>query len=113
MKHLCWVIILVATAGLYIPSLNAGSLTAGRAKAEIVCQTCHGVDGQATAAMIPNISGQQKEYMIIQLRAFRSGKRKHEQMSIIAGMLSNEDIENLSEWYSSIEVTVKTPDNPN
>lgn len=92
---------------------NAGDLEAGRAKAEIFCQTCHGMDGQATTDMVAHISGQQKEYLIIQLQAYRSGKRQHEQMSIIAGSLSDDDIENLAEWYSSIEVTVKIPDYEN
>lgn len=82
---------------------------AGKAKVETVCQTCHGVDGKATIPMAANLSGQQKEYIIAQLEAYRSGKRKHEQMTIIAKMLSDEDIENVAEWYSSIKVTIELP----
>ena len=82
----------------------------GKAKAEATCQTCHGVDGQATIPMAANLSGQQKEYLIAQLEAYRSGARKHEQMSIISKALTDQDIENLAEWYSSIKITIEMPD---
>lgn len=59
--------------------------------------------------MAANLSGQQKEYIVAQLEAFRSGKRRHEQMSIIAKMLNDDDIENLAVWYSSIKITVEMP----
>ena len=89
---------------------SAGDPALGRAKAQAVCQTCHGLDGQATLAMAANLSGQEKEYMVIQLKAFRDGKRQHPQMSIIAQGLSDEDIENVAAWYSSIRVIVEMPE---
>lgn len=60
--------------------------------------------------MAANLGGQQKGYMVIQLKAFRDGKRQHPQMSIIAQGLSDDDIENVAEWYSNIRVTFETPD---
>lgn len=102
---------LVAAAVLLLAGpAAAGDLAAGRAKAEMTCQTCHGLDGVATQPMAANLSGQQKLYLIAQLEAYRSGQRRHEQMSIIAGALSDEDIENLAEWYSSIGVTIEMPE---
>jgi cytochrome c553 len=98
----------LAAAGLVEPALAADA-AAGRAKAHAACQTCHGENGQATLAGIPNLSGQQKEYLIEQLRAYRSGSRRNEQMSIIAKPLSDADIENVAEWYSAIKVTVELP----
>jgi cytochrome c553 len=41
------------------------------------------------------------------MRAYRSGKRQNEIMSIIAKPLSNADIEDLAAWYNSIKVEVK------
>jgi len=106
--------LLVAVAGpaaaFFVAVASAGDLALGRAKVEGVCQTCHGLDGQATVAMAANLSGQEKDYVVIQLKAFRDGKRQHPQMSIIAQSLSDEDIENVAEWYSSIRVTVEMPD---
>jgi len=87
----------------------AGDAAAGRARAGAQCQTCHGVDGQATLAGTPHLSGQQKEYLVEQLRAFRSGARRNEQMNIIAKPLTDAQIDDLAEWYSSIKVTVQLP----
>ncbi len=87
----------------------AGDLMAGKAKAEATCQVCHGLDGRATVPMAANLSGQQKEYIVAQLEAYRSGKRHHEQMNIIANMLTDDDIENVAEWYSSIKITIEMP----
>ncbi len=83
---------------------------AGRDKVQAACQTCHGLDGVATSAMVPNLSGQNKDYLMIQLEAYRSGQRQHAQMNIVAKGLSDEDIENTAEWYSSIQVTITSPE---
>ena len=89
---------------------TAADLAAGKAKAEMVCQTCHGMDGRGNTAMVGNIGGQQKQYLVKQLQDYRSGQRQHAQMSIIAQMLSPEDIDNVTEWYSSIKVTFEIPE---
>ena len=56
-----------------------------------------------------NLSGQQAEYLREQLRAFRTGSRSNPQMSVVAKVLSDADIENLAAWYSSIRIVVETP----
>jgi cytochrome c553 len=48
--------------------------------------------------------------MIIQLEAYRTGKRQHAQMNIIAQMLSDDDIENVADWYSNIKVSIEAPE---
>jgi len=88
----------------------AADIDAGKMKAEVLCQTCHGMDGIATNATVPNISGQQNDYTKIQLEAYRSGERKHAQMTIVSQSLSDEDIENLAAWYGAIKVTIEMPE---
>ncbi|PPR71271.1 MAG: hypothetical protein CFH05_01552, partial [Alphaproteobacteria bacterium MarineAlpha3_Bin4] len=39
----------------------------------------------------------------------RSGERRHEPMNIISKMLSDDDIDQLAEWYASIKVTFELP----
>jgi cytochrome c553 len=102
-------LLLVALYGSLLASAMAGDVAAGRAKAETLCQNCHGVEGVAVLPGAANLSGQQKEYLREQLRGFRSGSRQNPQMSVIAKMLTDTDIENLSDWYSSIKVTVEAP----
>jgi cytochrome c553 len=97
-----------ASASLVEPAL-AGDAAAARAKARTLCQNCHGENGVAVLPGAANLSGQQKEYLIVQLRAFRSGSRQDPQMSIVAKTLTDADIDNLAEWYSGIKVTVEMP----
>jgi cytochrome c553 len=49
-------------------------------------------------------------YLAKQLKAFKSGERQHEQMSIIADSLSDADIANLAAWLSAMKVTVTLPE---
>ncbi len=100
---------LIPATGFLGDQALAGDLMAGKAKAAATCQVCHGLDGRATVPMAANLSGQQKEYIVAQLEAYRSGKRHHEQMNIIANMLTDDDIENVAEWYSSIKITIEMP----
>jgi len=101
--------LLVALQWLPIPSAAAADAAIGRQKAQ-QCVVCHGIDGAAKTPDAPNIGGESIIYLTKQLEAFRSGERRHEQMSIIAGGLSDEDIADLTAWYASIEFEVRTPD---
>ena len=97
---------------LLLALLAAPPALAGDAAPHLVqalCQNCHGVDGVAVLPGAANLSGQQREYLIEQLRAFRSGKRQNPQMTVIAKSLTEQDIEDVSLWYSSIKVTVEKP----
>jgi cytochrome c553 len=102
---------IACTAFVLLALLAAGRALAHDSAPRLVrtCQTCHGADGVAVVAGTANLSGQQKEYLIEQLRAFRSGRRQDPQMSIIAKSLTDDDIEELSQWYSSIKITVERP----
>ena len=89
-------------------------LKAGKEIALTVCSTCHGLNGQAGSAgnsvIIPNITAQQKNYLVARLKAYKSGGIKHPQMSVVAQMLSEQDIDNVSEWYSRIKISISDPE---
>ncbi len=74
------------------------------------CAGCHGIDGVAKRPDVPHIAGESDIYLQAQLEAFRSGDRHHEQMTIIAQSLNDEDIDHLIAWYSSIRFDVTLPD---
>ena len=86
-----------------------GDPAAGRGKTR-ACLTCHGVDGMSRLPSAPNLAGQNEWYLAEQLRDYRSGKRTHQFMSIVARNLSDADIDDLAAWYASIKITVKLPD---
>lgn len=76
------------------------------------CTVCHGANGVAVNPDAPNLAGEAANYIEKQLKAFRSGERKQEQMSIMAQNLSDEDIADLAAWYSAMKVTVTLPKLP-
>lgn len=102
---------IASLAALAIPltvPASAGDLEAGRKKVRM-CQVCHGLDGIGTNPTVPNLAGESAVYLTKQLKAFRDGERKHAQMSIIAKGLSDEDIDNVTTYYSKIKVQVTLP----
>ena len=103
---------LSTTLLLYVyPVYSEDKPTLGRGIAENICSVCHGVNGQANtggnSVLVPHLSGQNVNYLIEKLKDYKSKKLEHHQMSLIADMLSIEDIKNVSKWYSSIKVIVE------
>jgi cytochrome c553 len=99
--------------GATIQSNLSIELQNGKKKAKAICSACHGIDGQAAAGgnsvIIPNITAQHKDYLVARLKAYKAGKIQHDQMTIIAGMLSEQDIDNVAEWYSRIKIKIFDP----
>lgn len=87
------------TSASFVPA--DGDAAAGQAKSAI-CVACHGPQGISSNTQWPNLAGQQKQYLIKQLKAFRDGDRQDPLMSAMAAGLSDEDIANLAAWYNSL-----------
>jgi cytochrome c553 len=101
-------VLILVLAVCFIAPARAGDMAAGREKAK-VCAPCHGMDGLSKAMNAANIAGQLELYLIEQLKAYRKGERKNEQMSIVTEGLSDGDIADLAAYYSAIEIKVKVP----
>ena len=86
-------------------------LDKGRVIAENICSVCHGVNGQANtggnSVLVPHLTAQNEFYLIEKLKDYKSKKLEHHQMSLIADMLSVDDIKNVSKWYSSIKLEIE------
>lgn len=107
----------LAAAAVVLPSLVA-ALAAPPALAQTVlpgqrqaqaCAVCHGPLGVSSAPDAPHLAGQPAPYLVAQLRAYRSGSRKHEVMAVVAKTLSDDDITQLAAWFSSIRIEAKAP----
>ena len=86
----------------------ADAIADGQAKAR-ACAVCHGPLGLAVAPDTPHLAGQPASYLVQQLRAYRSGARKHDVMSLMAKPLSDADIDVLAAWFAAIRVEVAAP----
>jgi cytochrome c553 len=87
---------------------GAADAAAGKARAQ-ACVQCHGTLGLSTQPDAPNLAGQPALYLASQLRAFRSGARRHEVMTLIAKPLTDDDIDHLAAWFSSIRIEAHAP----
>jgi len=97
MKKLILLSILFASA-----SLAKGDVVAGEEKVKQVCQSCHGLDGMGINDTYPKLAGQFADYMVVALNDYKSGARKNAIMSGFAATLSEQDIENVSAYYSQL-----------
>ncbi len=82
---------------------------AGRAKADQICAVCHGLDGVSQLPNAPTLAGQPEIYLQESLNAYRTGRRQHEMMTVVAKDLTDQDVANLAAWYASIGFTVTVP----
>jgi cytochrome c553 len=77
---------------------------AGRVLAEQVCSNCHGVTGSSASPNMPNLAGQQKSYLVAQLRGFREKSRQdpagYEYMWGISRTLTDRQIDELADYFS-------------
>ncbi len=84
----------------------AGDIAAGKAKAA-ACVACHGPEGISNNPEWPNLRGQKEKYIIKQLKAFKAGTRSNPLMTPQAKMLSDQDIENVAAYWSSLPFSTK------
>lgn len=85
-----------------------GDAAAGQAKSA-VCAGCHGTDGNSMVPVFPNLAGQHQDYLFTQLQAFKSGTRKDPSMAPMVAGLNEQDMRNLSAYYSSQASKAGTP----
>jgi cytochrome c553 len=65
------------------------------------CTACHGANGVSRSPRVPNLAGQQPDYLVAQLHAFKSGTRKNDLMEAIAAQLSDTEMTALAHYWSS------------
>jgi cytochrome c553 len=65
-----------------------------------LCAACHGEDGIPKDKLVPIIWGQHQGYLYLQLRDYKRGDRKHEQMTAVIEQVEREDMLALAEYYS-------------
>jgi cytochrome c553 len=87
------------------PDANRGAVIAaqGTATGAPACAQCHAFNGVSDGSgAFPRVAGQSAFYLGEQLRAFRSGVRLNAIMSPIAKALSEDDISDVTAYYSGV-----------
>lgn len=90
-------------------ALAEGSADAGKTKS-VVCAACHGPDGNSLNPEWPSLAGQHEGYLITQLQQYQAGNRQNALMSPQASALSEQDMADLSAYFSAQAITPKEAD---
>lgn len=90
---------LVATLSV-APAFGAGDPASGERKAA-ACIACHGADGNSAADIWPKLAGQLPEYLVKQMKDFKAGARRDEQMSPQAANLAEADMADLAAFFAA------------
>jgi cytochrome c553 len=101
--------LLAASVLIFVGGSAAGADAGAGRKLASQCVACHGLDGIGKMPDVPNLAGESAIYLTKALTDYRDGRREHEQMSIIAKSLSDEEIADLAAWYASLKVKVEMP----
>jgi cytochrome c553 len=104
MKRL-WILAATISGAIVSNSaLPAGSVETGATKA-VVCQACHGANGNSTNPEWPSLAGIGAEYIADQLKNFKDGKRNNPVMMPNAMSLSADDMADLGAYFDSLKNT--------
>ena len=96
MKKALFIAALLTAAGL----AQAANQELAKSIVKEKCHLCHGEEGEASSAIYPRLAGQNRDYLVKQLKNFRDGKRKSDTMNEMAAGLKDEEIEALAEYFS-------------
>ncbi|MCI4677716.1 cytochrome c [Rhodoblastus acidophilus] len=98
------VALLALAAGVPAHAQGVGGreLTVGKGSMVATCAACHGVDGIAHDAEVPNLAGQNEAYLYNQLRAFHSRRRAHKEMTYMSRNLTDEEMRALAAYFAHL-----------
>jgi cytochrome c553 len=100
MKRLCILAVTISALMAGNSALAAGNAEAGATKA-VVCQACHGANGNSVNPDWPSLAGIGADYIAAQLANFKDGKRNNAIMMPNAMALSTDDMADLGAYFDS------------
>jgi cytochrome c553 len=101
MKRLWILAATLSGAIVSISAFPANSIETGAAKA-VVCQACHGANGNSSNPEWPSLAGIGADYIADQLKNFKEGKRQNPVMMPMAMPLTPDDMTNLWAYFDSL-----------
>ena len=67
------------------------------------CFTCHGTDGRSVGGVPPSLAGQNRDYMLQQLKEFKAGKRPATIMHQQAKGYTDQELETIAGYFASVK----------
>jgi cytochrome c553 len=66
------------------------------------CMACHGDDGIAKDKDVPHLAGQNYDYLLKQMRDFRSGRRPHKEMRVMSRLMDDAEMQEIADFYARL-----------
>ena len=104
--------LVIAIAAVLVCSAHITAFAADPARGKTIsytCLGCHGIEGYKNAYpnySVPRLAGQNATYIIAALKEYKSGERAHPTMRVQGSALSDQDIEDVAAYFSSLS-TIK------
>ncbi|KRE88973.1 cytochrome C [Frateuria sp. Soil773] len=86
---------------------SSGSIENGKTKAA-ACFACHGADGNSVDPQYPRLAGQYNLYLQQVLHEYKDGRRNNAIMKGFVATLSDQDIEDVAAYFSSLPTKLDT-----
>jgi sulfide dehydrogenase cytochrome subunit len=67
------------------------------------CTACHGTDGISVGGVPPSLAGQNKDYLLQQLKDFKAGKRPATIMHQHAKGYTDEQLERIAAYFAAVK----------
>ena len=66
------------------------------------CANCHGTDGRTVdGSAVPSLVGMPKDYMVIQMKAFKDGSRPATVMHQLSKGYTDQQIDSIADYFSA------------
>ena len=100
--------IIISAILIFSNNVFAADIDKGKEKS-VTCVACHGQDGVSVNPLWPKLAGQHASYLKSQLYEFQKGINGNRNNAIMYGIsvvLSEEDIDDISAYYASLETSI-------
>ena len=90
----------------FLASASVGAAEVSMPDKIKVCATCHGVNGKASISPYPNLAGQNRDYLVYALKAYKDHDRNGGLANLMqqqAANLTDVDIGQIADYYSKMK----------
>jgi cytochrome c553 len=67
------------------------------------CANCHGTDGKSVTPIMPKLAGQEREFILETLRAYKAGTRSGTIMPQLSKGYTDEEFVQLADYFSNVK----------
>lgn len=89
-------------------NLNPAAIERGK-ELSLVCAACHQPDGRGmdlpAVESWPRLAGQNRDYLVAQMKAYKDGTRENATMPIYVNNLNDEEMMDLATYFASLPMT--------